>query len=150
MAKIEMDVETKLLPDKVIEALTDFSDRRPEIWRGISREFYEVYSVGETSADIREGQTKPVRVWGKEHYDWSKPGNVTWTVTESNFSRPGSYVSADVTPRPEGGSHVHITWERWGSNLKGRFVVAILKATKGGPIPKYMKKTLDGLAEQAT
>ena len=143
-----MEVETKLAPDKVIEALTDFSPARPDIWKGLAREYYEVYSVGDTWAEVREGNVKPIRTWAKERYDWSKPGTVTWTVNESNFCKPGSYVSAEVTPGRDGGSHVHITWNREPSNLKGRLVVTMLTLTKDGPLPKYTKKTLDGLAEK--
>jgi hypothetical protein len=141
-----MDLDTKLAPDRVIAALTDFSDRRPDIWPGLSRHYYEVYSVGETWAEVREGNVKPIRTWAKERYDWSKPGTVTWTVNESNFCKPGSFVSADVTPGPDGGSHVHIVWSRDPSNFKGRFAVFFMTMTKGGPIPRYMKKILDGLA----
>ena len=52
MAKIEMDVETSLDPERVKAALLDFSPRRPEIWPGIAPSMYEVYSVGDTSAEI--------------------------------------------------------------------------------------------------
>jgi len=148
MAKIELGVDTKLPPDKVISALTDFTDKRTDIWKGLSKEYYEVYSTGDTWAEVREGNVKPVRTWAKERYDWSQHGKVIWTVNESNFCKPGSFVSADVTPAPDGGSHVRITWSREPSNLKGRLAVTMMVLTKGGPIPKYMKKTLDGLAEQ--
>jgi hypothetical protein len=33
MAHVELDIEdTSLYPERVISALTDFSERRPEIW----------------------------------------------------------------------------------------------------------------------
>jgi hypothetical protein len=148
MAKVEMDIDTKLPPERVVAALTDFSERRTDIWPGLSSEYYEVYSVGDTWAEVREGNVKPFRTWAKERYDWSTPGKVTWTVNESNFCKPGSSVSADITPVEGGGSHVHITWERFPSNMKGRFAAAVIKMTKGGPIPKSMKKVLDGLAQK--
>jgi hypothetical protein len=147
MAKIEMDIATKLAPERVIEALTDFSERRPDIWPILSREYYEVYSVGDTWAEVREGNVKPIRTWAKERYDWSTPGKVTWTVNESNFCKPGSYVSAAITAAEGGGSHVHITWERFPSNVKGQIAAIMMTLTKGGPIPKYMRNVLDGLAE---
>lgn len=148
MTKVEMDIDTKLPADRVVAALTDFSERRTDIWPGLSSEYYEVYSVGDTWAEVREGNVKPFRTWAKERYDWSMPGKVTWTVNESNFCKPGSSVSADITPVDRGGSHVHITWERFPSNMKGRFAAAVIKMTKGGPIPKSMKRVLDGLAEK--
>jgi hypothetical protein len=146
MPRIELDVETSVPPEKVIAALTDFSDRRPDIWPGLSRQFYEVYSVGETSAEVREGN--PPGFWAKETYDWSTPGKVTWTVRESSFCKPGSFVSADVKPKADGGSTVHITWEREPSNLKGRFAVVLMKLTKGTPIAKSFRDGMEILEKQ--
>src|SRR5439155_16181236 len=107
------DLDTPLPPERVISGLTNFSERRPAIWPGVTPSLYEVYSVGETSADVQEGTKAPgMTVWAKEHYDWSTPSTVTWTVRESNFCAPGSYVSAVITPGAGGGSHIHVTWDR--------------------------------------
>src|SRR3989304_248929 len=61
MPRVEADVETTLSPERVREALLDFSDRRPEIWTGLAGEMDEVYSVGETSADGRGGGARMCR-----------------------------------------------------------------------------------------
>jgi hypothetical protein len=45
MARVELDVENSLPPQRVREALLDFSQRRPNIWPGLERGLYEVYSV---------------------------------------------------------------------------------------------------------
>jgi hypothetical protein len=148
MAKIEMDIDTKLPPERVVAALTDFSDRRPDIWPILSREFYEVYSVGETSADVREGQTKPFKVSAEEHYDWSTPGKVVSTVKEATFMKAGSSVTTTAAPAEGGGSHVHIVWERFPTSPKGWVAVAMMKATGGKPLTSYWKKVFDGLAEK--
>ncbi|MFL5735905.1 MAG: SRPBCC family protein [Actinomycetota bacterium] len=105
MPKVEMDVETTLSPERVREALLDFSDRRPDIWPGITRSLYEVYSVGDTTADVKEGTKSPgMTVWARERYDRSDPETIRWTVQESNFCAPGSYVSATIRPGTRGGS----------------------------------------------
>jgi hypothetical protein len=148
MARLEMALDTKLPPEGVVRALTDFSDKRPDTWPILSREFYEVYTVGETSADIREGQTKLLKVWAKEHYDWSTPGKVVWAVQEASFVRAGSSISATVTPGKDGGSEIHIVWERFPTSMKGRFFVVLMKMTGGKPMASYWKKVLDGLAEE--
>ena len=97
MPKVELDVETSASPEAVRAALLDFSDRRPEIWPGIDPSLYEVYTIGDTFADVREGSKMPgTSIWAKEHYDWSSQDLVTWTVQESNFCAPGSYVSAAI------------------------------------------------------
>lgn len=119
-------------PARIIGALTDFSERRPDRWPGLNPREYRVYAVGDTWADVREGNGGSI--WARERYDWSKPGNVTWTVQESGFSKPGSYVSVDVTPRAEGGSRIHLTWNREPSSLLGRLVMDLIAVTGGRPV----------------
>ena len=141
MPRVELDVETNLSPERVKEALLDFSDRRSEIWPGIEPSLYKVYSVGETSADIQEGTKLPgTKVWAREHYDWSTPGTITWTVKESNFSAPGSYVSATIAPREGGGSRIHVTWNRSGKSFLGKIIIGMIKLSGGKPIAASMKK----------
>ncbi|MEA2447060.1 MAG: hypothetical protein QOK47_697 [Actinomycetota bacterium] len=143
-------MEITLPPQAVIDALTDFSERRPEIWPGIDPALYEVRSVGETQADVKEGSTVAgMKIWSIEHYDWSEPGIVRWTVTESNFSNPGSHLIAAVTSS-DVGSHIHIKWNRTGSSLLGTFVLGMIKLTNGKPVADLIRKGLDKMeAERA-
>ena len=146
MPRVEMDVETTLSPERVRAALLDFSPQRPAIWPGITPSLYEVYEVGEATADIKEGTRT---VWAKEHYDWSTPGTVRWTVRESNFCTPGSGVSVDVSPGTGGGSRVHLVWERHPSNAKGRMMIAFMKVLGPKIIRSYCTKSLDAYASTA-
>ncbi|HEX2266571.1 MAG TPA: SRPBCC family protein [Actinomycetota bacterium] len=149
MTRLEFDMETSAPPERVIAALTDFTDRRPDIWPGLSRQWYEVYSVGETTAEIREGTGgKRSSIWARERYDWSAPGLVTWTVQESPFSRPGSFVSARVDPKEGGGSKIHVTWHRDPATLPAKLAVWMVKATKGGPVAASLKKGLRKLEQE--
>ncbi|HEX2088731.1 MAG TPA: SRPBCC family protein [Actinomycetota bacterium] len=149
MTRLEFDVETSAPPERVIAALTDFSDRRPDVWPGLSREWYEVYSVEETTAEIREGTgSKLFPVWARERYDWSTPGVVTWTVQESGFAKPGSFVSARVDPRTGGGSRIHVTWQREPITRMARLVVWFVKATKGKPVESSLRKGLRNLERE--
>jgi hypothetical protein len=148
MARVELDIDTSLSPERVISALTDFSERRPEIWPGIHPSLYDVRSVGSTWAEVKEGTKAPgMTVWAVEHYDWSVPGTVTWTVKESNFSTPGSSVSAQVRPGPGGGSRIHITWNRTGVGLKARMMVGMIKLSGGRPVAASIKAGLDKMLE---
>jgi polyketide cyclase/dehydrase/lipid transport protein len=150
MPKVELDVETTVSPDRVRAALLDFSDRRPEIWPGIEPSLYEVFSVGDTSAEIKEGSRMPgMAVWAVEHYDWSTPDRVTWTVKQSNFCAPGSYVSAAFAPRPGGGTRVHVTWNRRPTTLAGRVATAFILATRGKPIAASFRMAMTKLEQAA-
>lgn len=149
MPRLEFDLETSASPERVIAGLTDFSDRRPDIWPGLSRRWYEVYSVGETTAEIREGTGgKRSSIWARERYDWSTPGVVTWTVQESAFSKPGSFVSARVDPKEGGGSKIHVTWQRDGISLPAKLAVWMVKASRGGPVASSLKKGLKKLEQE--
>jgi hypothetical protein len=48
MARVELDIDTPLSPEKVLSGLTDFSERRPEIWPGLHPSLYEVHSLAPT------------------------------------------------------------------------------------------------------
>ncbi len=54
MARVELDIDTPLPPERVIAALTDFSERRPEIWPGLHPKHYEVRSVGDSWAEVKD------------------------------------------------------------------------------------------------
>ena len=146
MPKVELDIETSASSEAVRAALLDFSDRRPEIWPGIDPSLYEVYAVGDTFADVQEGSKMPgTSIWAKEHYDWSTSGLVTWTVQESNFCAPGSYVSAAIAPRRDGGSRIHVIWNRTPTSMVGRLATVMIQLTGGKPIAASMRKALNKL-----
>jgi hypothetical protein len=134
-------VETTLPPEKVREALIDFSERRPQIWPGITPSLYEVLEVGDTSAEIKEGTKLPFGVvWARERYDWSDPDTIRWTVIDSNFSTPGSYVSATLEPKG-GGTLVKIHWEREGTSLVHKLMMRMMVATRGKPVAQSFQKS---------
>ncbi len=146
MPRVDVHLDTDVPPDAIRRALLDFSEHRPEIWPGIEPSLYEVYEVDATWADIREGSKMPGgQVWAVEHYDWSDPETIVWTVKESNFCAPGSYVSATLTPGPTGGSHLHIVWNRTPTTLAGRMATLMIRLTRGRPVAASMQKGLANL-----
>jgi hypothetical protein len=149
MAHVELDIDTLLSPERLISGLTDFSERRPETWPGLHPSLYEVHSVGDTWAEVLEGSRAPgMTVWAIEHYDWSVPDTVSWTVKKSNFSAPGSSVSAQVRPGPGDGSRIHVRWNRTGVGFKGRTLVRIIKLSGAKPVAASIKAGLDKMREQ--
>ncbi|XAS68741.1 hypothetical protein V3C33_05485 [Micrococcaceae bacterium Sec5.7] len=143
MPEVKIEVNTSASPERVRAALLDFSERRPQIWPGIEPSLYEVYDVGETHADIKEGSRLPgSSLWAKEHYDWSATDTVTWTVRESNFCAPGSYVSATITGKSDGGSRIDIVWNRTPTTFTARLAAFIIRATRGKPIAASMRQGL--------
>ena len=150
MPHLELDVDTTVPPERIRAALLDFSERRPDIWPGLERSLYEVIEVGETTADIKEGSRMPgMTIWAREHYDWSDPDTVRWTVVESNFCTPGSRVYATLNPADGGGTRIHIDWERTPTTFGGRIAVFIITATKGRPLAMSIEKALKRMEADA-
>ena len=142
--KFEFDFVTTATPDQVVELMTDFSPNRPHRWPASSVKAFEVYHLGETVADIREGQDFP-KLWATWHYDWSTPGTVTLTVTESDAMQAGGYMSLMATPA-EGGSAVHGEWEQTSKNLVGLAGVTAMRFIGPRFLSSYYKRVYDGLS----
>jgi hypothetical protein len=142
--KFEFDFVTTATPEQVIELMTDFSPSRPHRWPASSVKAFEVYHLGETEADIREGQDFP-KLWATWHYDWSTPGSVTLTVTDSGALGPGSYMTLTATPGAEGGSAVHGEWEQTSKNLTALIGVTIMRFIGPRFLASYYKKVYDRL-----
>ncbi|MFG1931300.1 hypothetical protein ACGFK1_11665 [Mycobacterium sp. NPDC048908] len=142
--KFEFDFMTTASPEQVIALMTDFSPDRVHRWPASSAKAFEVYHVGDTDADIREGQDFP-KVWASWHYDWSKRGSVTLTVTESDTLTPGGYMRLTATPRDEGGSAVHGEWEQSPKSLTAAIGVYVMRFIGPRFLAAYYKKVYDSL-----
>jgi hypothetical protein len=140
--KFEFDFETSATPDQVIEAMTDFSPNRTRRWPALTDKAFEVYRVGDTDADVREGQDTP-RLWSTWHYDWSVPGTVTLTVVDSDALAPGGYMTMTATPTARGGSSVHAVWDQASTNVKGLLGVATMRVIGRRFLASYYKKVYD-------
>src|SRR5437588_9941643 len=110
---VEVVVESSLHPDRVPAAAHDFSSRRPEVWPNVAPDLYTVHEIGESSADVTEGgRLGPLVAWERCDYDWSDPGRVTATVTDSNVYTTGeSLWEVKATPTTKG-CLVAMTWVR--------------------------------------
>jgi hypothetical protein len=142
--KFEFDFMTTATPDQVIELMTDFSPNRTNRWPASSEKAFEVYHLGDTEADIREGQDFP-KLGATWHYDWSTPGAVTLTVTESDALQPGSYLTLTATPRIDGGSAVHGDWQQTSKNLIALIGVTTMRFIGPRFLSSYFKKVYDHL-----
>lgn len=87
MARFQFDLRSQASPEAVRAALLDFTERRPELWPGLPADQYQVYEVGDTWAEIREGYRGPI--WWRERYDWSVSGRIQWTAVDSGFGTRG-------------------------------------------------------------
>jgi hypothetical protein len=110
--------------DRVLAAAFDFSERRASVFPAVSRRHMTVHSIGDATADVTEGtRVGPFVVWERCTYDWSQPGVVTATVTDSNiYAFPGSKWDITATAT-DGGSRVEMVWTRtFQRRLGGRIM----------------------------
>lgn len=106
---MRFDVTTKASPEQVLRALTDFTDRRLQIWnKSLDPKTYEVRELGDTWAVARES-TPGSPYWVVARYDWSDPTEVTWTIVESSYGGHGTGL-VRIAPTGDGGSRLNVEW----------------------------------------
>ena len=130
MPRVRFTIPAPVPPERVMAMLTDFSQRRPEIWPTLDRRFYKVHDVDATSADIEEGGPPQLGLWEHVIYTWTEH-TVRWTVLESNAFASGSYVDVAVLPDGAGASLLHVEWNRSPVSVKGFLLMLVVVLTKG-------------------
>jgi len=138
----DFDFVTTATPDQIVELMTDFSANRSRRWPASSEAALEVYRIGDTDAEIREGQDFP-KLWARWHYDWSQPGTVTLTIVEADALRPGGFMSLTATARSEGGSAVHAVWDQSSRNLRGLVAVVTMRLIGRRFLSSYYRRVYD-------
>lgn len=106
---MRFDLTTQASPEQVLRTLTDFSDRRPQIWnKTLDPKKYELRELGDTWAVAREA-TAGSPFWVVARYDWSDPSVVRWTIDESSYRGSGT-GSVRIAPTADGGSRLAAEW----------------------------------------
>jgi hypothetical protein len=156
MPTINIVAHSSLSPERVLEAAYDFSKRRAEVWPNVSMRHFEVHEQAKESADVSEGtRAGPIVNWERCRYDWSQPGSVKATVTDSNvYAVPGSSWEIKATPA-DGGSRVEMIWVRaFRSDRRGRFFGRIFRSAAAKPLfgwdARRTLKSLERLEREAS
>ena len=106
---MRFEVATLASPEQVREALTDFSDRRLEIWRRtLDPRTYEVRELGDTWAVARES-TAGSPFWVVNRYDWADPRVIRTAVVEGSWGGSGDGTFR-IHPADGGGSRLQAEW----------------------------------------
>lgn len=146
---MRFDVTTKASPEQVLQALTDFSDRRPEIWnRTLDPETYELRELGDTWAVARES-TPGSPFWVVCRYDWSDPTVVRWTDDENSYGGHGS-GSIRISPTDDGGSRLDVEWTNTGARRARDKVMLFLlhRSPMNRMVARLWASALDRYAEK--
>jgi polyketide cyclase/dehydrase/lipid transport protein len=150
MHTLQVVINSPLSAERVLEAAHDFSGRRPDIWPNVAREYFEVHDLRDTTADVTEGtKSGPIFGWERCDYDWSQPGVVTATVTDSNVYRPGSSWEVRATPNGDG-SRVEMTWLReFTDRPMARFLSVVYRTLGPRLFAHDMRRMLANLASSS-
>lgn len=146
MARIHYETDGPVSPERFIATLTDFSERRPELWPTLDAKFFKVHELHSTWAEVTEGTDVLGGVWGREHYDWSQPGLVRLELLDSADFRPGTVIEYRVTAGPNGGCHVAVDFQRIAKSPRGRLVGVVVQLTGGRRFGRELRTALDRLA----
>jgi len=146
MAKIHYEADGEIPAQRFVAALTDFTDRRPELWPNLDAKYYRLHERGDTWAEVTEGTDVLGGLWARERYDWSRPGRITLTLLESPDFRRGTQVDYRVREVAGGGCHVAVDFQRIAASPRGRLVGAVIQLTGVRRFGRDLGETLDRLA----
>ena len=143
MPRIHFELATRLSPDQVVTALTDFGPHRAEVWRNIDSDHLKVHDQGPGWADVTEGNSLAGGVWERSRYEWGKePGRVTTTTLESNVWSVGDGWDYRITPATGGGSTISVKVARHGKGAKGALISAVLSVAGARMLREDMRRVL--------
>jgi hypothetical protein len=125
MATIHLRETSSATPEQFVAAITDFGPGRSQIFPNSADGYLKVHSEGEREADVTEGSRG---VWERLRYDWSDPGRVVMTTTDSNVWGGRSGHTYTLTRRPDGTTEIDVVTVREGKNVKGRLFELVVRA----------------------
>ena len=112
---MRFEVTTIASPEQVRESLTDFTERRLQIWSStLDPRTYEVRALGDTSAMARES-TAGSPFWVVSRYDWADPTVLRFTVMECSWGGSGT-GSVRIAPVNGAGSRLRVEWTYTGAS----------------------------------
>lgn len=140
--------DTMATPDQVFTALTDFTDRRLETWKGsLDPKKYELREHGDTWAVCKEGSA-PLNIWVVLRYEWEAPGTVRWSLVESDHCDRGS-GSIEVRPRAPSGSIVDVVIDHGDPRgRRGRLILGMQGLLGPRLFPRLWRRSLDRYAAE--
>jgi hypothetical protein len=143
MPTIHFELESKLAPESVLAALTDFSPSRAKVWPNIDSDHFQLHSQGPGWAEVTEGSSVAGGVWERERYSWdASAGTVAVETLDSNTWGPGSRWDYRLRPGSSGGTRIDVTAVRKGKGVKGRLIGALLAVAGTAMIRSQLEHAL--------
>jgi hypothetical protein len=99
MSTIHLHRTTTSTPEQYVAGLTDFGPGRSKLFGNSADAYLKVHHKGTSQADVTEGSAG---IWERLQYDWSDPGRVVLTTTDSNVWGGASGHTYTFTRRSDG------------------------------------------------
>jgi len=138
MSTIRLHVTTTATPEQFLAGLTDFGPGRSELFGNSADKCLKVHDRGPHEADVTEGSAG---VWERLHYDWSDPGRVVMTTTDSNVWSGRSGHTYTFTRKPDGTTEVDAVVVREGKNFKGHVLETVIGSVGKRSLAKAFANT---------
>jgi len=142
MATIHFKKTTTATPEQFIAGLTDFGPGRAQLFGNSTDDYLKVHEKHSSSADVTEGSGG---IWERLDYDWSDPGHIVLTTTDSNLWGGGSGHTYTLKPQSNGTTEIDVVIVREGKNLKGRLLGAFLGVIGKRQLEKWFENTLKAI-----
>jgi hypothetical protein len=137
--KFTFQLDVRDPPPKVIGAMVDFSERRPEIWPNLTARLYQLHELGSGTADVTEGTAvRGITVWERVTYEWTD-SVVRSVITDGTIFEPGGTFEFRVEPHGDG-SRISVDYRRRSKTLLGRCIGAMFQLTGGAPIKRAFRQ----------
>jgi hypothetical protein len=144
VAHVHFRLHTKLTPDAVLAALTDFGPRRAKVWPNIDDEHFKLHRSGPGWAEVTEGSSVAGGVWEREKYTWDAAnGTVGVETLDSNTWGPGSRWDYRIAPARDSGAEIEVDVTRLGKGWKGRLIELGLKAAGTRMLRSQMEQAME-------
>jgi len=132
--------------DDVRAALTDFTDRRPRIWRETSDpKVYRLHALQPTGADVTEGAPF---AWSRERYDWADPLVVRLTQVESNVAKPVGTIVYGLTDINGGCRIICERYREFRPTIRGRLAHAFMSRLGPSILRRQLRSGLKRYARE--
>lgn len=142
MSTIEFHKTTRATPEQLLAAIVDFGPGRSKVFPLSSDTYLKVHDRASDHADVTEGNP---RVWERLHYDWSDPGRVVMTTTDSNVWGNDCRQTYTFRRRPDGLTDLDVIVERHGKNLKGRLLELVVNTVGRRVLDHGLDKTVQAV-----
>jgi len=146
MSTIRLLQTTTLTPEQFVAGLTDFGPGRSQLFQNSADDYLKVHELAADHADVTEGSGG---VWERLTYDWSDPGQVVITTTDSNVWGGASGYVYRLTQELDATTDIHAVIVREGKNLKGRLFGPVLGTIGRSVLTKAFANSVKAIESRA-